>query len=50
MSYKEASADETGSEDLVEVEWNQTDVPAEPDNAETIEKVVAQRTGKKGGN
>lgn len=50
VSYKEASDDDkTGSEDLVEVEWSQPEVPVEPDNAETIEKVIAQRLGKKGG-
>ena len=51
VSYKEASDDGTGSEDLVEVEWTQEEAAAaaEPDNSETIEKVVAQRTGKVGG-
>lgn len=51
VSYKEDSDEEkTGSEDLVEVEWNETETPAEPDNAETIEKILAYRRGKKGGN
>ncbi|XP_066991707.2 chromodomain-helicase-DNA-binding protein 1 isoform X2 [Anabrus simplex] len=48
VSYKEASdEDKTGSEDLVEVDWSEA-VPVEPDNSETIEKVIAQRVGKKG--
>jgi hypothetical protein len=51
VSYKEDSDDDkTGSEDLVEVEWNETETPAEPDNAETIEKILSYRRGKKGGN
>jgi len=51
VSYKEDSdEDKTGSEDLVEVEWNEAETPAEADNAETIEKVIAYRRGKKGGN
>jgi len=49
VSYKEASDDGTESEDLVEVDWS-TYEPPEPDNAETIEKIIAQRIGKKGGN
>ncbi|PNF16997.1 Chromodomain-helicase-DNA-binding protein 1 [Cryptotermes secundus] len=49
VSYKEDSDEEkTGSEDLVEVEWNETETPAEPDNAETIEKILSYRRGKKG--
>ncbi|XP_059478871.1 chromodomain-helicase-DNA-binding protein 1 isoform X2 [Neocloeon triangulifer] len=47
VSYKEASDDGTGSEDLVEVDWTNYEAP-EPDNAETIEKIIAQRVGKKG--
>lgn len=51
MSYKEDSdEDKTGSEDIVEVEWNEAETAAEADNAETIEKVIAYRRGKKGGN
>ena len=50
MSYKEDSdEDKTGSEDIVEVEWNEAETPVEADNAETIEKVIAYRRGKKGG-
>lgn len=49
VSYKEDSADETGSEDLVEVDWEaEAAVPQEPDNAETIEKILDSRMGKKG--
>lgn len=49
VSYKEESEDDkTDSEDLVEVDWTEPVVPAEPDNAETIEKVLAWRRGKKG--
>ncbi|XP_049815552.1 chromodomain-helicase-DNA-binding protein 1 [Schistocerca nitens] len=49
VSYKEETEDEkTDSEDLVEVDWTEPVVPAEPDNAETIEKVLAWRRGKKG--
>jgi hypothetical protein len=51
VSYKEDSdEDKTGSEDLVEVEWNEAETAAEPDNAETIEKILSYRRGKKGGN
>jgi len=50
VSYKEDSADETGSEDLVEVDWEaEVAVPQEPDNAETIEKILDSRMGRKGG-
>jgi len=50
VSYKEDSdEDKTGSEDIVEVEWNEAETPVEADNAETIEKVIAYRRGKKGG-
>jgi chromodomain-helicase-DNA-binding protein 1 len=49
-SYKEDSGDETGSEDLVEVDWSQNAVSAtEPDNSETIERVIETRFGRKGG-
>ncbi|KAG8223002.1 hypothetical protein J437_LFUL000710, partial [Ladona fulva] len=49
VSYKEASEDDrTGSEDLVDVEWPQPEIPTEADNSETIEKIIAQRIGKKG--
>lgn len=49
VSYKEASEDEkTDSEDLVEVEYMETEVPAETEKCETIEKILAQRRGKIG--
>lgn len=50
VSYKEASEDEkTDSEDLVEVEYMETDAPpAETEKCETIEKILAQRRGKIG--
>nr|CAD7447765.1 unnamed protein product [Timema bartmani] len=50
VSYKEDSEDKTGSDDLVEVEWNEVEMAAaEPDNAETIERIITLRRGKKGG-
>ena len=51
VSYKEDSAEETGSEDLVEVDWSQEapSAPAETDNAETIERIIEARLGRKGG-
>lgn len=50
VTYKEASDDETGSEDLVEVDEEEAAAAAaaEPDNAETIERVLALRRGKRG--
>ncbi|XP_014204371.1 chromodomain-helicase-DNA-binding protein 1 isoform X2 [Copidosoma floridanum] len=49
VSYKEESEVETDSEDLMEVdETTAAAEPAEPDNAETIEKIYGQRIGKKG--
>ncbi|XP_046453090.1 chromodomain-helicase-DNA-binding protein 1-like isoform X2 [Daphnia pulex] len=50
VSYKENSAEETGSEDLVEVEWGQEAVAAavESENAETIERIIDTRMGRKG--
>lgn len=54
VTYKEASDDETGSEDLMEVDEEEmaaaAAASAESDNAETIEKVLAARRGKRGGN
>ncbi|XP_066591256.1 chromodomain-helicase-DNA-binding protein 1 isoform X2 [Prorops nasuta] len=47
VSYKEESDERTDSEDLVEVD-EATNAPTEPDNAETIERILAQRKGKKG--
>ncbi|CAD1468457.1 unnamed protein product, partial [Heterotrigona itama] len=42
ISYKEESEERTDSEDLVEVEEGST-ANAEPDNAETIERILGQR-------
>ena len=47
VSYKEDSEERTDSEDLIE--QDETETPAEPDNAETIERILGQRRGKKGG-
>nr|XP_033342119.1 chromodomain-helicase-DNA-binding protein 1 isoform X3 [Megalopta genalis] len=47
VSYKEESEERTDSEDLVEVEEGST-ATAEPDNAETIERILGHRIGKKG--
>ncbi|XP_068971299.1 chromodomain-helicase-DNA-binding protein 1 isoform X1 [Bombus flavifrons] len=47
ISYKEESEERTDSEDLVEIEEGST-ANAEPDNAETIERILGQRVGKKG--
>ncbi|GIZ00650.1 chromodomain-helicase-DNA-binding protein 1 [Caerostris extrusa] len=44
VSYKEQSADETESDDLISMEENDI----EQETAETIEKVLDHRTGKKG--
>lgn len=51
VSYKEDSADETDSEDLVEVDWGQEAIAAatETENAETIERIIDTRYGRKGG-
>lgn len=50
VSYKEASEDEeTGSEDLVDIDVNEESRPMTPDdNTETIERIVGKRMGKKG--
>ncbi|KAK3920680.1 Chromodomain-helicase-DNA-binding protein 1 [Frankliniella fusca] len=52
VTYKEASDEETGSEDLVDVDEEElaaaAAASAEQDNAETIEKVLAARRGKRG--
>ncbi|XP_035226982.1 chromodomain-helicase-DNA-binding protein 1-like isoform X2 [Stegodyphus dumicola] len=45
-SYKEQSADETDSEDLIEVEYDEQML--EEETAECIEKVLDHRIGKKG--
>ncbi|GAB0096804.1 DNA helicase [Sergentomyia squamirostris] len=50
VSYKEASEDEkTGSEDLLDVEYEES-TPADTDanKAETIERIIGRREGKKG--
>ncbi|XP_012135150.1 chromodomain-helicase-DNA-binding protein 1 isoform X4 [Megachile rotundata] len=47
ISYKEESEERTDSEDLVEVDEGST-ATAEPDNAETVERILGQRLGKKG--
>lgn len=53
ISYKEESEDEeTGSDEVTEVNWDesaQNQPTSETDTADTIEKVLAQRRGKKGG-
>lgn len=50
ISYKEASEDEkTDSEDLLEVECTETTEPVIEEKCETIEKILGQRRGKKGG-
>ena len=46
-SYKEESDDATESDDLIEVEWTEADYEREA--AETIEKVLRHRFGRKGG-
>lgn len=48
VSYKEQSAEETGSDDLVEVEYDEQAAAAEASNSETVEKVIDSRVGKKG--
>ncbi|XP_061927024.1 chromodomain-helicase-DNA-binding protein 1 isoform X1 [Apis cerana] len=47
ISYKEESEERTDSEDLVEIDEGST-ANTEPDNAETIERILGQRIGKKG--
>lgn len=53
ISYKEESEDDkTGSDDVTEVNWEETAqnaVSSETDTADTIEKVLSNRRGKKGG-
>jgi hypothetical protein len=46
-SYKEESDDVTESDDLIEIEMTEAD--QEKETAETVEKVVRHRTGRKGG-
>lgn len=50
VSYKEQSEDDkTDSEDLLEVEYAEPVEPIPEEKCETIEKIIAQRRGKKGG-
>jgi hypothetical protein len=46
-SYKEESDDVTESDDLIEIEMTEADHDKE--TAETVEKVVKHRIGRKGG-
>ena len=50
-SYKEASEEETGSDELIEVEETAeaAATTAQKNDAETIERVIRHRMGKKGG-
>lgn len=48
VSYKEQSAEETGSDDLVEIEYDEQAAAAEASNSETVERVIDHRVGKKG--
>lgn len=50
VSYKEESEEEkTDSEDLLEVDNNEPVETVPEEKCETIEKILAQRRGKKGG-
>jgi len=51
VSYKEDSEDDkTGSDEFTEVNYDETSAtPVEPDNADTIERVMLSRRGRKGG-
>lgn len=50
VSYKEASEDDkTDSEDLLEVDYQEVAEPVPEEKCETIERILAQRQGKKGG-
>ncbi|XP_019753581.1 chromodomain-helicase-DNA-binding protein 1 isoform X2 [Dendroctonus ponderosae] len=48
VSYKEDSEEKTDSEDLVEVDPSELIEPVTEEKCETIERVLAQRRGKKG--
>lgn len=50
VSYKESSDEKTDSEDLVEVDYGESTEPVPEEKCETIEKILGQRRGKKGGN
>lgn len=50
VSYKETSdVEKTDSSDLLEIEGAEPEIPVEEEKFETIEKVLSQRRGKKGG-
>lgn len=49
VSYKEDSEEKTDSDDLLEVEQTEVAEPVPEEKCETIERVLGQRTGKKGG-
>ncbi|XP_064474834.1 chromodomain-helicase-DNA-binding protein 1-like isoform X2 [Ornithodoros turicata] len=48
VSYKEQSADETGSDDLVEVEYDEQASAAQDVSSEAVERIIDHRLGKKG--
>nr|XP_023015060.1 chromodomain-helicase-DNA-binding protein 1 isoform X2 [Leptinotarsa decemlineata] len=48
FSYKEDSDEKTDSEDLLEVDTTEVVEPVPEEKCETIEKILAQRRGKKG--
>lgn len=48
FSYKEASEEETGSEDLIEVEETDAVPQVIKNDAETIERVMKHRMGQRG--
>lgn len=49
VSYKESSEEKTDSEDLVEVDYSEAPEAVPEEKCETIEKILGQRRGKKGG-
>lgn len=49
VSYKESSEEKTDSEDLVEVDYGEEAEADAEEKCDVIEKVLAQRRGKKGG-
>jgi hypothetical protein len=48
-SYKEDSDDQTDSDDLIEVTYDQQEGEGEEDNKEIIEKVLDDRIGRTSG-
>ena len=48
-SYKEDSEEETDSDDIIEAPEGEEEEKKEDENKETIEKVLDDRLGKKGG-